>query len=289
VSNKGFTQTGSQLTEATPAAISQLLDDWLKREVFQRTLALASAAHELKTPLAVMSGYTDLLLGERLGPLTDGQRNVLVEMQQNAARMQKFIQNFLSYSAIESGKFHLSPELHDLNACIAEVVEHWAAPYAQRGTTCEFVPDRRLPLVSFDFLKFQHIISNLLDNALKYTPPGGHVKIVAAPYLWERRTFRQNLSFSQERRKRGQSCEHNAICISVHDNGPGIPSEYQLEIFSEFLRVGKEDQPSGMGLGLAIARRLVEAHGGKIWVESEVGHGSTFCVLLPMSENQESR
>ncbi|MBZ5522483.1 MAG: HAMP domain-containing histidine kinase [Acidobacteriia bacterium] len=286
--DKLLTETNGRPAEAGPEAISQLLDDWLKREVFRRTLALASAAHELKTPLAVMSGYTDLLLGERLGPLTDGQRNVLAEMQQNASRLQKFIQNFLSYSAIESGKFQLSRDLHDVNACIAEVVEHWAVPYAQRGTTCEFIPDGSIEPVHFDFLKFQHIISNLLDNALKFTAPGGLVKIVTEPYLWERRTYRQNLSFPQERRKRERPCKHNAIRISVSDNGPGIPSEYLLEVFSEFLRVGQEAQPSGMGLGLAIARRLVEAHGGKIWVESEVGHGSTFCVLLPMTGNRNS-
>jgi signal transduction histidine kinase len=288
LSDKVLTEQGPRLTEATPEAISQLLDDWLKREVFRRTLALASAAHELKTPLAVMSGYTDLLLGERLGPLTDGQRNVLGEMQQNAARLQKFIQNFLSYSAIESGKFQLSRQMHDVNACIAEVVEHWAGPYALRQTTCEFEPDGSLEPVYIDFLKFQHIISNLLDNALKYTPPGGRVRIVTEPYLWERRSYRQNLAFPQERRKRSQPCKHNAIRISVSDNGPGIPSEYQLEIFSEFLRVGKEEQPSGMGLGLAIARRLAEAHGGKIWVESEIGQGSTFCVLLPVTEGQDT-
>ena len=90
----------SSLPPATPETISRLLGDWLKREVFQRTLALASAAHELKTPLAVMSGYTDLLLGERLGPLTEGQRTVLAEMQQNATRLQKFIHTFLTFSAL---------------------------------------------------------------------------------------------------------------------------------------------------------------------------------------------
>lgn len=288
MSDKTSIATDNRLKDAGPEAISQLLDDWLKREVFRRTLALASAAHELKTPLAVMSGYTDLLLGERLGPLTEGQRNVLAEMQQNAARLQKFIHNFLSYSAIESGKFQLSRELNDVNACVAEVIEHWAVPYAQRGTTCEFRPDTTLPPVCFDFLKFQHIISNLLDNALKFSPPGGLVKIATEPYLWERRTFRQNLSIPQERRKRDQPSRYNAIRISVSDNGPGIPSEYQLEVFSEFLRVGQDVQPSGMGLGLAIARRLAEAHGGKIWVESEVGHGSTFRVLLPMTESRDS-
>src|SRR5436309_11323292 len=100
----------SGLPPATPETISRLLGDWLKREVFRRTMALASAAHELKTPLAVMSGYTDLLLGERLGTLTEAQRVMLTEMQQNALRLQKFIHTFLNFSAIESGKFELNKE-----------------------------------------------------------------------------------------------------------------------------------------------------------------------------------
>jgi len=288
VSQETKQKSGYGDAEAMSEGLSPLLNDWLQREVFRRTLALASVSHELKTPLAIMSGYADLLLGERIGPLNDGQRKVLGEMQQSAHRLQKFIHNFLSYSAIESGKFHLSMELNDLNACIAEVTEHWAVPFAQRGTTCEFIPDRSLGPVSFDYLKFQHIVSNLLDNALKFTPPGGLVKIVTEPYLWERRAFRQSLTVPEERRKQTDKPGANAIRVSVSDNGPGIPSEYQLEIFREFLRIEQGAQTSGMGLGLAIARRLTEAHGGKIWVESETGRGSRFSVLLPASVIQDS-
>ena len=248
---------------------------------------MASAAHELKTPLAVMSGYTDLLLGERLGPLSEAQRTVLAEMQQSAARLQKFIHTFLTFSALEAGKFELSREWGDLNDCIAEVLEHWAVLFQQRGTRCEFVPDRTLPVVCFDPLKLQHILSNLLENALKFTPAGGRVTVKIEPHLWERRTARHSADFPQERRSAERPYRPNSVRISVKDNGPGIPPEYHLEIFNEFLRVHPE-QGAGMGLGLAIARRLVEAHGGKIWVESEVGRGSTFSLLLPITETQES-
>jgi two-component system, NtrC family, sensor histidine kinase KinB len=92
--------------------------------------------------------------------------------------------------------------------------------------------------------------------------------------------------FPQERRQRSRMCRYNSVKISVADNGPGIPPEYHFEIFNEFLRVQPE-KTSGSGLGLAIARRLVEAHAGKIWVESEVGRGSTFSVLLPITGTQE--
>ncbi|HLJ90377.1 MAG TPA: HAMP domain-containing sensor histidine kinase [Candidatus Angelobacter sp.] len=270
--------------EEAPEGLSRVLDDWLKREVFRRTLALASAAHELKTPLAVMTGYTDLLLGERLGPLTESQKTVLGEMQQNASRLQRFIHSFLSFSALESGKFQIGKELGDINECVREVVEHWTVSYSRRGTTLEFVPDTAAEPFEFDFLKLQHIVSNLLDNALKFTPPAGRVKVTTERYLWERRSFRQGLAFQPERRSTTRQYVFNSIRINVTDNGPGIPAEYHQEIFNEFLQLQQSSGAQGMGLGLAIARRLVEAHAGKIWVESEVGHGSTFSVLLPMKE-----
>jgi len=275
-----------ELPQATPEAISRLLDDWLKREVFRRTLALASAAHELKTPLSVMSGYTDLLLGESLGPLNEAQKTVLAEMQQNANRLQKFIHMFLTFSALESGKFQLSSELGDVNECVVEVLGHWAIPCEQRGMICRFIPDSTLPAFQFDSLKLQHIISNLLENALKFTPKGGCIVVKTEAHLWERRSHVQDAAFPQDRRRSRQACRYNSVKISVADNGPGIPPEYHFEIFNEFLRVQPE-KANGMGLGLAIARRLVEAHGGKIWVESEVGRGSTFCVLLPITGTQE--
>lgn len=232
-----------------------------------------------------MSGYTDLLLGESLGHLNEAQKTVLNEMQQNASRLQKFIHMFLTYSALEAGKFQLSTELGNVNECVAEVLGHWAVLFEQRSAISRFVPDASLPAFQFDSLKLQHIISNLLENALKFSPPGSCIVVKTEAHLWERRSPVQAASFPQDRRRR-KACKYNSVKISVSDNGPGIPPEYHFEIFNEFLRVQPE-KTSGMGLGLAIARRLVEAHGGKIWVESEVGRGSTFCLLLPIKGTQE--
>lgn len=269
----------------TPESVSALLDGWLKREVFRRTLALASAAHELKTPLAVMLGYTDLLLTGGLGPVSEAQKAVLQEMQQNAARLQKFINTFLTFSSLESGKFELSKELGNVNDCIAEMMEHWSVRFQQRGIRCEFLPDGSLPSFCFDGPKLQHIVSNLLDNALKFTPAGGKITVGTQSYWWERRNSRQNAAHVQDRRSLLGAPQHNAARISVADTGPGIPPEHHLEIFEEFLRI-RPEQTEGVGLGLAIVRRLVEAHGGKIWVESEVGRGSNFLFLLPLTPSQ---
>jgi signal transduction histidine kinase len=255
--------------------------DWVKREVFQRTLVLAAAAHKLKTPLAVITGYTDFLLGNNAGPLTEMQKNVLVEMQQNGVRLQRFIENFLNFSALESGRFEVKKELGDVNQCVEESFGRWKGLYAERGTGLELSLHPGLPHIAFDCLRVQHILCNLLENALKFTPAGGHVKVRTQPHKWDRRKVRGTLSFPNNRR----SCDagtFECVRIDVIDDGPGIPPEYHEEIFQEFLRIQHDPPLPGIGLGLAIARKLTEAHGGKIWVESKVNEGSTFSVLLPM-------
>lgn len=272
----------SQAAAGTPISATRLeIEDSLKQDIFRRTIALASAAHELKTPLSVMTGYTDLLLGQLLGPLNEQQTKVLEEMKQSGLRLQRFVHDFLAFSALESGKIRIAKELGDVNECIAEVLEHWSSRFEQKKIRWEFRPDSGLPAILFDQLKLQHVVSNLVDNAVKFTPSGGKVRVSTSTYLWERRSYRQTLPSANERRTKGAS-ESNAIRVCVSDTGPGIPPEYHQEIFNEFLRLQQTSDSHGMGLGLAIARRLMEAHGGKIWVESEPDQGSTFCLLLPM-------
>ena len=276
---------GQAVANAQSSATRLEIEDSLKQDIFRRTIALASAAHELKTPLSVMTGYTDLLLGQLLGPLNEQQRKVLEEMKQSGLRLQRFVQDFLAFSALESGKIRISKEVGDLNECIAEVLEHWSGRLEQKKLRWEFRPDSNLQQVLFDPLKLQHVISNLIDNAVKFTPVGGKIRVATSTYLWERRSYRQTLPLANERRSGGDH-QPNAIRICVTDSGPGIPPEYHQEIFNEFLRLQQTSSSHGMGLGLAIARRLVDAHAGKIWVESEPGHGSTFCLLLPMSTKE---
>jgi len=277
---------GQAVGGTNPSATRLEIEDSLKQDIFRRTIALASAAHELKTPLSVMTGYTDLLLGQLLGSLNEQQRKVLEEMKQSGLRLQRFVQDFLAFSALESGKIRIGKELGNVNECVAEVLEHWSSRFEQKRLRWEFRPDSSLKPLLFDQLKLQHVISNLIDNAVKFTPVGGNVRVSTAAYLWERRTYRQNLPIATERRTSSNS-QANAVRISIADNGPGIPAEYHQEIFNEFLRLQQTSDSHGMGLGLAIARRLIEAHGGKIWVESEPGNGSTFSLLLPMRTKEQ--
>jgi len=249
------------------------------RERFQRTTnALASAAHDLKTPLAILNGYVELLHSEKLGTLSDRQREVLRDMQASGKRLQQFIQDFLTFSALETGGLRMQFAPGNINDCLSEVCRMWSNRFQEKGIALYFLANDKLPVFPLDAPKLERVVSNLLENAFKFTPPGGTVWLHAEPHMWDRRTAA--LPSAAERRR--QNLSHpNSVKVSVSDTGPGIPPEFHLEVFDDFFRLPTTEDQEGMGLGLAIARRLVHGMGGKIWVESDPGGGSKFSFLVP--------
>ncbi len=266
-----------------PDSTEQLLQEYTQlRERFLRTTnALASAAHDLKTPLAILNGYIELLRSEKLGGLNDRQREVLGDMYSSGQRLQHFIQDFLSFSVLETGEMKMRYETGDMNACLSEVCRLWSHRFQEKGLALYFLANDKLPSFAFDSPKVQRVSSNLLENASKFTPAGGTVWLHAEPYMWERRSA-SNLRVSSERRQQSNPLP-NSVKVSVSDTGPGIPAEYHIEVFDDFFRLPQtENQSDGMGLGLAIARRLVNGMGGKIWVESDPGAGCKFSFIIPL-------
>jgi len=243
----------------------------------QKTVFLASAAHELKTPLAVIKGYYDLLLTGSLGKLTDKQRDILQESKDSCERLVRLVSMFLNYSALESGKLVLHLRENDLRDCLSELATRWHEAFVRKHVRLDTVLSTDIPIFKFDYQKVQQTVANLLDNALKHTPAGGHVSFRAEHHFWERRSS-EEVQIQERRREKQQ--HPNSVKISVSDSGPGIASEHHQEIFEDFVRVDRTS--SGMGLGLAIAKRLVQAHRGKIWVDSEPRRGCTFTFLLPI-------
>lgn len=252
------------------------------RERFLRTTnALASATHDLKTPLAILNGYIELLRSEKLGGLNERQREILHDMHSSGQRLQHFIQDFLSFSVLETGELKMRYEVADLNACLSEVCRLWSYRFQEKGLALYFLANNKLTPFSFDSAKIQRVVSNLLENASKFTPAGGTVWLHAEPHMWERRSA--NAAEVSSERRRQNTPLPNSVKVSVSDTGPGIPAEYHIEVFDDFFRLPQNDsQAEGMGLGLAIARRLVNAMGGKIWVESETGTGCKFCFIVPL-------
>jgi two-component system sensor histidine kinase TorS len=264
-----------------PLSVPELQEYSLLRERYLRTTnALASAAHDLKTPLAILNGYVELLQSEKLGDLNERQREVLRDMRANGQRLQHYIQDFLSFSVLETGELKMRFEPGNINACLSEVCRLWSPRFQETGLALYFLANDKLQEFAFDAPKVERIISNLLENASKFTPAGGTVWLHAEPYMWERRTGNKPAG-AQERRRRPLS-QPNSVKISVSDTGPGVPPEYHLEIFDDFFRLPRNEKSEGMGLGLAIARRLVHGMGGKIWVESEPGAGCKFSFIIPI-------
>jgi two-component system, NtrC family, sensor histidine kinase KinB len=257
-----------------------LLQDYkdLRARFDRTTNALASAAHDLKTPLSILNGYVELLHSEKLGPLSERQREVLQDMRDSGKRLQDFIQDFLTYSALETGGLRMQFETGDLNECLSGVCRLWSNRFQQKGIALYFLANDKLPIFPFDAPKVERVISNLLENSFKYTSQAGTVWLHAEPYMWERRAA--TVPSTSERRRQNTS-HPNSVKVSVADTGPGIPAEFHLEVFDDFFRLPGSENQDGMGLGLAIARRLVHGMGGKIWVESDPGAGCKFSFLMP--------
>jgi signal transduction histidine kinase len=181
---------------------------------------------------------------------------------------------------LESGKLVLYLRENDLRDCLSELVTRWHEAFQRKHVRLDSLVGQNLPIFKFDYQKVQQTVANLLDNALKHTPAGGSVTLQAELHFWERRIAKESATTD---RRRAPKHQPNCIRVSVSDTGSGIAPEHHQGIFEDFVRVDRTS--SGMGLGLAIARRLVQAHRGKIWVDSELRRGCTFIFLLPI-ENQ---
>jgi two-component system, sensor histidine kinase and response regulator len=213
--------------------------------------------HDLRSPLTVITAYLDMLQQPTVGPLTDAQQRYLGKMGQAVTQMLRLIGEILDLSKIEAGKFSVTPELTDLAAAVADAAERFTPGAASKRVSLEVRRPGTPVRVSADPNRLDQVLMNLLSNALKFTPAGGTIRVAVAERLEE-------------------------VEVSVHDSGPGIPPEEQTLLFEKFSQTSSgKSVLGGSGLGLVICRHLVEAHGGRIWVESEPGRGTRFAFRLP--------
>ena len=281
----GPTQEALEKNLAPETDPKKLAQEYAKlRERFTRTTnALASAAHDLKTPLAIMNGYVELLRGGKLAHLNDRQREVLSDMHSSGHRLQHFIQDFLTFSVLETGDIKLHYEIGDLNACLSDICRMWSQRFQEKGLALYFLPNEKLKEFPFDYAKVQRVVSNLLENASKYTPSGGTVWLHAEPHMWERRSVAKASAWRGAVCAFCSQCDQAQCCGHRAGNSCGIPDGN----FRRLLPPSAERESSdGMGLGLAIARRLVNSMGGKVWVESEPGCGRKFSFCFPSNPSR---
>jgi two-component system, NtrC family, sensor histidine kinase KinB len=221
---------------------------------------LSVVSHELKTPLTSIRMAVHLLLEERVGPLTPKQLELLVAARDDSDRLNQIIENLLDMGRMESGRVRMDLHRAAAEKLVRDSVEPAEAAYQDKGVelVADVAPDA--PDVLADETRIDHVLANLLSNALRFTPPGGQVRVVAAPV------------------------SDQSVRFSVEDSGPGVPKQYQGRIFERFFRVPGQAGGSGAGLGLAIAKEIVEAHGGTIGVESEDGRGARFWFTLQRAD-----
>lgn len=239
---------------------------------------LAAVSHELRTPLNAIIGFSTVMLDEIDGPITPLQREDLKIINRNGRFLLHLIDELLDLARIEAGKIDLERVPLDVRALIVEVTETIQGLLHNRQITLNLSLPERLPYAYADAARIRQVLLNLLSNAVKFTRQGSitiSARCVAAPdhHLG-------SASSSLVIVRNGQRL-HPYIAVSVRDTGIGIAPDDLTRIFEAFHQVRSGDRQRGSGLGLAISRRLIEAHGGRIWAESEPGKGSTFTFILP--------
>ncbi len=223
---------------------------------------LANVSHELRTPLNAIIGFSEVLLEKMFGELNDKQNEYVDDILSSGRHLLSLINDILDLSKIEAGRMELEMTTFDLPLAIENALLLVRERASRHGIKLDRVIDDRLGDFTGDERKIKQILVNLLSNAVKFTPEGGQIKVEA-------------------------SLGDSAVMVSVADTGIGIAKEDHEAIFEEFRQASGHyaQKREGTGLGLTLTRRFVEMHGGKIWVESELGKGSKFTFTLP--ENRE--
>jgi signal transduction histidine kinase len=219
---------------------------------------LANMSHELRTPLNAIIGFSEVLLDPSLEVTKEEQTQFLTDVLGSGKHLLGLINEVLDLAKIEAGKMELQVEPALLQDVVEAVSNTMRSLAVKKSLDFRAQCDEQLPPFAMDGARVKQVLLNLVGNAIKFTPEGGRVWVSAGG-------------------------ENGGVRIEVSDNGPGIAVEDQERIFLEFQQAGSDaGKPQGTGLGLALARKFVEMHGGKIWVESELGKGSTFTFTLPI-------
>jgi signal transduction histidine kinase len=223
---------------------------------------LANMSHELRTPLNAIIGFSEVLSERMFGEINEKQAEYIDDILESGRHLLSLINDILDLSKIEAGRMELEPTDFELPSAIENALTLVKERAHRRGIALVRTVDERLGLIHADERKVKQVLLNLLSNALKFTPEGGQIDVRARVH-------------------------NGATEISVTDTGVGIAPEDQEAVFEEFRQVGTASKRvEGTGLGLAISRKFVELHGGRIWVESQVGKGSTFAFTLPLTIDQ---
>jgi len=221
----------------------------------------AMIAHDLRSPLVNIMGVVDVMMAGIFGDVTEEQKKWLLRLQANSRGLVDLVSDFLDVSKLESGYVDVNREVVSLEGMIEKSIETFRLLAQDKKISLKATVDSTLPSIHADPRRLDQVLNNLISNAIKFTGAGGQVEIDAAV------------------------TDATTVNVRVRDNGEGIPADEIGQIFEKYRQGGnvKHSSDKGTGLGLVICKMIIEAHGGCIWVESEVGKGSTFFLSLPVN------
>lgn len=258
-------RTGRLLHDANRERV--VLREQLEEAASDRAELFNVVSHELRTPLTVISGYNKLLLGEEAGALNAAQSEFLTESDKSCRRLEAFLKNLLEASHEASVANGLDAKPNDIHATITAVAGFLRPILDERGIMVERGFDDTPCWARFDPSRVEQVLTNLLSNASRYSKPGGSVRIKTGRIV---------------------AAGHAHVEVSVIDRGPGVAPVDRERIFDPYVRASSEGRAGGLGLGLAICKRIIDAHGGSILVCDEPGGGSRFSFTLPTAAGPES-
>jgi PAS domain S-box-containing protein len=227
-----------------------------------RSNFISMVSHELRTPLNSINGFLEIVAEEQVGPLNERQHEFLSYARQSTQQLTTLVEDILFITKADSGEFKLRWTDVELSQLASQAAKGQAAAAQKAGVRVTVLASRDLPSVHVDELRLQQVLNNLLSNAIKFSPPGSEVRLMV--------------------RRDGDT-----MLFAVQDGGVGVALEDQARIFDRFYQAEStvRARGGGYGLGLAIAKLIVEQHGGVIWVESEPGSGATFCFTVPITRH----
>ena len=235
----------------------------LERVTESRGRLLRGFTHDVKNPLGVADGYLALLEDGVIGQVQERQRETVSKSRRAIRHALELIAQLLDIARAENAQLQIHKEKTDVSEQVREVADAFEPQARAKGLDLKIRLPADSPLVDTDPMRLRQVVGNLVSNAIKYTPAGGHVAV------------------NVERRRRAPSSDHEQLLVLVSDDGPGIPEDKLQVLFMEFTRLDPT-AAEGAGIGLAISQRIAEALGGEITVESKVGVGSTFALRLPL-------
>ncbi|MBK7918964.1 MAG: GAF domain-containing protein [Chloroflexi bacterium] len=268
--NNGQMETAVRLTNHAAVAIANaLLYQQVKAANQAKSEFVSMVSHELKTPMTSMRGYTDLLLSGMTGDLTTQQRGFLETIAANIRRMSQQIQDLTDISRIETGQLHVDLAPTAFTSILSETLQTVRGPCDAKGIELHLALPTELPMIMADKERLVQVLTNLISNATKYSPPDTHIYV--------------NISQDHMALEKGNGRITPVVVCAVQDNGYGISPEDQKRLFTKFFRADDPNirKATGTGLGLSITKGIVELHGGKIWVQSDTGQGTTFTFVIP--------